>query len=274
VSRIDNLGFQSEFVISQLEAKLITRPEYTVLQTPSNPSYYFGNLLALNIPLNKYNKETWLEIFSSEFKNMPDVEHFTFTWVRGDADNSDTILEFTKAGYEFEEMHILALYKAEFKQTTQLNEQPLYRPLTSKTDWEQWIRLSLSENTGDHSETGLKHYLSIKAENYQDLEYAGLGEYLGAFVEDRLIGYAGLYHKDSLGRFQNVHVVPDYQNQKIASTLLTKLIQRVPNSIETLVIIADEHYHATQLYQSLGFSIAERESSLCWWPKSHRKVNQ
>ena len=269
---ISNLGFQSEFVISQLEADILVKPEYTVLKTASNPSYYFGNLLALSVPISTHSKEEWLKIFTHEFKDMPKVEHFTFSWVRNNENESAIIESFTSAGFEFEEMHILALNKSAFKEPIKLNQTPVYRALTSQEDWEQWIQLSIADQQGDYSEEGLKTYLTRKAKNYKQLEKAQLGTYLGAFVNNKLIGYAGLYHKDALGRFQNVHVIPEYQNQKIASTLLTLLIQNAPSSLQTLVIVADEHYHATALYQSLGFSIVERECSLCWWPESHRKT--
>jgi ribosomal protein S18 acetylase RimI-like enzyme len=271
MSVLQNLGFQSEFIINQLEATIIEQPDYTVLQTPANPTYYFGNLLALKIPLNTHSHLEWLRIFEGAFSNLPDVKHYTFSWVRPLEQDPTEITTFTDANFKFEETHVLAMKRQEFEPTKVLNEDVILRPLSTEQDWQHWLELSIKENTGDHDEQGLREFLSLQIDNYRRLNSKNLGEYLGAFIDQQLVGYAGLYHRGALARFQNVHVIPDHQNKKIAKTLLTHLIQRTSESVEQLVIIADEHYHATKLYQSLGFKIAERECSLCWWPDAQRK---
>jgi ribosomal protein S18 acetylase RimI-like enzyme len=274
MSAFKNLGFKSEFIISQLEATLIEQPDYTVLQTPSNPNYYFGNLLALKIPLSTHSYLEWLRIFEGAFSNLPEVKHYTFSWVRPLEQNQAEINAFTDANFKFEETHVLAMKRKDFQPAEWLNEDVTLRPLTTEQDWQQWVDLSIQGNTGDHDEQGLREFYNSQVDNYRRLNSKNLGEYLGAFLDNQLVGYAGLYHRAALARFQNVHVIPNHQNQKIAKTLLTRLIQRSPESVEQFVIIADEHYHATKLYQSLGFTIAERECSLCWWPDAQRKQTE
>jgi len=266
-----SLGFKSEYIISQLECELIERDDYIVMRTPANPIYYFGNLLALKTPLQNNTKKQWSAIFQNEFADMPEVTHETYSWVQPNADLTESIKAFTDANYEYEEMHILSMPLTKFRTPTKLNEQVAIRELSSDADWQQWLNLSIAEQKGDHSSESLKKYLTGKLINYQNLSAHGHGQYMGAFIGDELIGYAGLYHLDDIARFQNVHVIPEYENQKIAKTILTRLISDLSSNVETLVIVADEHYHATFLYQSLGFKVTEREGSLCWWPERNRK---
>jgi ribosomal protein S18 acetylase RimI-like enzyme len=100
------------------------------------------------------------------------------------------------------------------------------------------------------------------------LEQDGAGHYWGAFQGDQLVAFAGFYHQAGLGRFQHVRTLPNFQRKGLCKSLLCTIIkQAISQGIETLVIVADEHYHATALYGSLGFEITSREASLCWWPK-------
>lgn len=35
--------------------------------------------------------------------------------------------------------------------------------------------------------------------------------------------------------------------------------------VDTLVMIADEHYHAARIYESVGFKPVEKIRGLTWW---------
>ena len=87
------------------------------------------------------------------------------------------------------------------------------------------------------------------------------------FDAGRLIGYAGVYHLNGLARYQDVMVLSEYRRRGIARTLIHRLATWVAQYADRQVIIADANYHATVLYQSLGFRIVKCEASLCWWPK-------
>ena len=266
-----NIGFQSECIISQLESELEEKEEFIILRTPSKPMYYFGNLLALKVPLSQHTKADWLAIFDQAFAATKGIQHYTFSWSRQLSE--EPVSEFIDAGFEYEEIHVLTQQKADFIAPTQLNNDFLYRPLLSDSDWQQWVELSVSERQGNHAQDSYREFLSGQSANYRALAAQGLGEYYGAFSNNRLIGFAGLYYQASLARFQHVLVAPEFQNRGVAKALITNLIGRAPQTVSTLVILADEHYHASRLYQSLGFQVTERQCSLCWWPAEHRHTN-
>ncbi len=263
------LELRSEAIIGQLECELIEQEDYFVFRTPANPTYHYGNLLCLKVPLNSYSKTQWQQHFSSAFHDMPLVEHYTFCWPRA-LETEQVKNDFIDHGFSYEEVHVLSLLRKSFETPQEQNTEVTLRPLTTDNDWQQWLELSLAEQQGDYDQTSLRHFLTARMANYQALDHGGQGQYLGAFNADQLIGYAGLYHKNELARFQNVHVISKYQNQKIAKTLLSKLIAQAPAEVTTFVIVADEHYHATKLYQGLGFKVTERNCSVSWWPESQR----
>jgi ribosomal protein S18 acetylase RimI-like enzyme len=42
--------------------------------------------------------------------------------------------------------------------------------------------------------------------------------------------------------------------------------------VERLIIVADLHYHALGLYESLGFERAEQLFGVCHWPRADAEV--
>ena len=62
------------------EGEVIDRGEYWLVRTPSNPTYYSGNLLIFNRPPVEGDYARWLEMFEREFKDEPEVRHVLFMW--------------------------------------------------------------------------------------------------------------------------------------------------------------------------------------------------
>ena len=261
-----SLGFQSERVINHLESVVLERPDYRILRTPANPGYYFGNLLALKVPLHSQSMAEWQACFAQAFAQDPLVQHQTYSWRPGPDQNMTTVEAFVSAGFDYEQMHVLAATPDSFAAPDALNLEVHLRDLTTADDWQQWLNLARLDFLHNPNPESVERYLAGKIANYRQLSAGGYGRYLGAFIDHRLIGYAGLYQLDRLARFQSGLVLPEFENRNIAKTLLSQLVAQAPEHIKRFVIIADAHYHATGLYQRLGFKIVERECSLCWWP--------
>lgn len=269
---LSQLALQSEYVVSHLNCQITETELFSILKTPSVPNYYFGNLLSLKVPLHRFTRQQWREHFVKAFADSPKVDHETYTWVRGDETENEVVLkEFKADNFRYDETHILTQKRSDFVLPDNLNSDYQYRILETDNDWQQWTEIEIQEKIHEHSEASLRVYLKGKEDNYRAMQQRDLGYFLGAFQGARLVGFAGLYHLEKLGRFQNVHVESDHRNQNVAKTILAKLITEVPESVETLVIHADEHYHATRLYQSLGFSVYERVCDLFWWPEKPEK---
>ncbi|GGX42155.1 GNAT family N-acetyltransferase [Saccharospirillum salsuginis] len=263
-----SLGIQSEYVVSHLESELDDRDDYLIFKTPNSPDYFFGNLLALKQPLASKTREEWEACFDEAFKSIAGIRHRTFLWRYNENDLMEIVERFKQAGYQYQEEHILAMNSHDLITPDQLNTDFEIRPLTDESDWQQWVEIGVEARDEGHAESDFRHYRLGRMNIYRALDEQGCGRFYGVFDAGRLIGYAGVYHLNGLARFQDVMVLSGYRRRGIARTLIHHLAQWVAQYADRQVIIADAHYHATVLYQNLGFRIVEREAGLCWWPKA------
>jgi predicted GNAT family acetyltransferase len=90
----------------------------------------------------------------------------------------------------------------------------------------------------------------------------GLGQWWGAFVDDRLVSQMGLFKAgDNLARFQSVETHPDFRGQGIAGTLVHAISRYGFDElgVGTLVMVADPDYLAIRVYRSVGFTDSETQ---------------
>ena len=107
---------------------------------------------------------------------------------------------------------------------------------------------------------------------YQKMSHAGLGHWFGAFLGSKLVGDLGLFVENGIGRFQNVTTHPDFRRRGICGTLVHAVATYALSNMgaKTLVMVADEAYHAAKIYESVGFKPTERQAGvqLRSFPKS------
>lgn len=262
-----SLGVQSDFIVSHLESELIDHADYAVYRTPATPNFYFGNFLALKVPLSEKSRHDWEQAFGHAFDGVPGIRHRAFIWPVVEASEETDIRSFLGAHYEFTENHVLAMPSDALIAPRRLNTEIRITPFgDDESIWSQWREIAVTEREAGHEEADYRRYLAGREKTYRDLERAGYGDFFGAFSRDRLLGYAGVFALNDLARYQQVQVIPDFQNKGIARTLIHHLAQWVATRASRQIIIADADYHASALYQSLGFRLSQREGCLCQWP--------
>lgn len=75
----------------------------------------------------------------------------------------------------------------------------------------------------------------------------------GAFVDDRLVGTAGLTRQGPrLGRLRRVYVSPAYRRRGIAKALVGVVLNYAQSHLSEVVLFA-ERDEAKRLYESFGF---------------------
>lgn len=99
---------------------------------------------------------------------------------------------------------------------------------------------------------------------------AGLGLWFGAFLENRLVADLGVFTAGRIGRFQQVGTHPDYRRRGICGALVYQASRYAFDQmkLETLVMVADENYHAAKIYESVGFQAKEHQVGVDWWKES------
>jgi len=82
----------------------------------------------------------------------------------------------------------------------------------------------------------------------------------------------GVFVERGVGRYQAVGTHPDFRRRGICGALVHQAGQYAFERLgaETLVMVADEAYHAARIYESVGFQPTERQFSLCRWPRVER----
>lgn len=87
------------------------------------------------------------------------------------------------------------------------------------------------------------------------------------------MGNLGVFVKDGVGRFQSVGTHPDFRRRGLCGTLVYEAARYTLEHMgaETLVMVADEEYHAAGIYELVGFRPTEHQIGMDWWERNNVK---
>lgn len=258
---LKSLGYRTDLIFPHFDGLILDRGDYLVIRTPANPTFHWGNFLIFPGPPAEGDLERWKTLFTRE---IGPAEHFSFGWdtVAGELGE---VAPFLAEGFDLQESVVLA--SGAVHRPAKYNDEVVVRPLTEDWEWEQALHNQVECRDAIY---GLDGYLVFKRNQmlrYQAMTHAGLGHWFGAFLDGKLVADLGVYASGKLGRFQSVGTHPDYRRQGICGTLVhqASLYALDFMQLETLVMVADEHYHAAKIYKSVGFEPRERQTGLGWW---------
>lgn len=261
---LKSLGYRSDLIFIRFDGQVIDRGSYLVVRSPSNPNYYWGNMLIFDRPPDERDWERWPELFAGEIGRPPGVKHQVFGWdsIEGEIGQAD---EFVRRGYRLEQMDVLATSRVRPPQHR--NEDVDVRALESDEDWQAALDNQVRNREAGHSEESYRDFRRLQNQRYRAMQNAGLGYWYGAFLGGKLVADLGLYVMDGLARFQNVVTDADYRRRGVAGTMVYRASIEATEKMgaEWLVIIADRGSDAGRLYRSLGYELAERQAGLEWW---------
>jgi ribosomal protein S18 acetylase RimI-like enzyme len=225
---------------------LSERDDYLVVETPGNPDFYWGNFLVFPHPPEPQDRERWPALFQKEFAHNPQIQHMAFTW-----DSPEGEKGYPFPGFDFQESPIYTLETAQ--PPARINEEVEVRPLQSSQDWQGALENQVNNRPEGFEPEGYFQFKQAQMARYRRMAEAGLGDWYGAFLQDRLVADAGLFHFHGLGRFQSVGTHADFRRQGIASSLIFNMARRGLKRSKTLVIVADPEHGADRVYRSVGF---------------------
>lgn len=267
--KLQSLGYRTDLMFRRFEGEVLDRGDYLVVRTPKNPGYRWGNFLIFDRAPGTGDLERWKAIFADEIGTPPVYNHYVFGW---DGSRRGEIEPFLEAGFRLEESAVLTAQSV--NPPPKLNTACQVRGFTPD-DWREWIELELAMNAAESPQNqegaGFRTYLEGKAAEYRAMTASGLGQWFGAFVDGRLAASLGLFVWHGLGRFQLVATHPAYRRQGLCGTLVYRVSQLGLEQMgaETLVMVADPHYIAIQIYESVGFRKSETMLGVEW----HRAVD-
>jgi RimJ/RimL family protein N-acetyltransferase len=248
-------------IFHRFEGKVQDHGDYVSVETPDNPGYFWGNYLIFDRPPVKGDAERWRRLFKDRFAANPEIRHETFNW-----ENHDSIephlAEFLEAGFTASTQ--LTLVADRLSRPEKWNCEIEIRPLEDAGDWAALLDQQVQIYGDEYGANEYREYREKRNARFRRMIERGMGAWFGAFLDGRLVGDLGLFHKNGAGRFQLVGTHPDFRRHGICRTLLytagTYGLEKM--GLQTLVIAADAEYFAKDIYASLGFEVRERLSGL------------
>ena len=121
---------------------------------------------------------------------------------------------------------------------------------------------SVEGETGD-----IQPFKTRQMARYRAMARAGLGEWFGVFSNRQVVADLGVFVGNGVGRFQSVGTHPDFRRRGFCGTLVYEAAQCALKQLgaKTLVMAADEEYHAAGIYESVGFRPTEHQIGMDWW---------
>lgn len=264
---MNSLGLKTEIMFHRHNGVVTQTPEFMIIATPTNPSYFWGNLLVFPNPPQPGDYEKWLKHFGDVFATRPGVDHQTLAWDLGTPDPGE-LKKFISQGFEYQETVVLVA-----KQITPRfeNHDYEYRRIVSPQDWAQVIDLQNQTGSDRYKSDEHRAYLEKRYEQYRQLGTKGLGHWYGAFLGDRLVSDLGLYSENGIARYQNIETHPDFRKRGICQNLMK--FAALDSESSFFVIHAEEDGPAINMYKSLGFEVKEIIAGVCRFDRQRWSIN-
>ncbi|MFD1733853.1 GNAT family N-acetyltransferase [Deinococcus malanensis] len=197
------------------------------------------------------------------------MRHTLFGWdvpARGEAD----IQSFVDAGYTLEENVIMSA--SALHAPARPNTSAELRVIEDTDEaWGAVVdhQVACREDRFNESEASYRTFKEGQFRRYRAMTKAGLGFWYGAFVEGVLAADLGVYTDGALARFQSVGTHPAYRRQGLCGTLTHFAGTHAQQTFGAgeLVIVADDHYFAKDIYAGVGFRTRERQQLLLRHPQ-------
>ena len=260
-----SMTFRTESLFWRAEGEVLDRGDYRLVRTPSNPGYYGGNLLAFDRPPAVGDYERWLGLFEREFGDLSGVRHRLFVWdTTGGVDGA--VEPFLDAGFDLK-TNVTLLARAVVP-PPKVNKEIEVRRVETDEEWESVLAFKVRVRDPRFEEDSYTHFKRRWLGVRRGLAEAGHGSWYGAFVGGRMVADLGIFRDGPVARFQDVATEPSFRRRGICGTLVHEVAKRTLGEgvVETLVMVADEGYHAARIYESVGFRLAERHAKACLYP--------
>lgn len=263
--KINSLAFQTDLFFHRFTGIVIEYDEYLVVKTPTNPTYFWGNLLYFSKPPTADSFHVWKDVFREQFHSM-NVDHMTFAWDSNEGVEGSADL-FVKDGFVLEKS--IVMIAREIKIPPKINNELVIRPILSESDWGMVLENHVLCRADHFDEAPYRKFALKRIDNYRLMIKAKKGFWMGAFLGDVLVGELGIYSENGLGRFQTVGTHPDYRRLGVCSTLVyqTLIFARENLCVSQFVMVADPEYHAAKIYESVGFTASELQIGMCKFNK-------
>ncbi len=248
-----SLAYRTDLMFHRFDGVVEERDTYTVVRSPNNPGYYWGNYLLFSQPPAPGDAPRWIEQFRSEMGVDPRIRHMALGW---DGDDAGAAAELAALGMELRAHVVLA--------TTRPAPPPrpapglTVRAIAGDDDWVQDAALVAAADPAIGSSPDYARFDQLRRDRYRAMTEAGRGRWLGAFDSDRLVAHLGIFADGEVARFQMVDTHPDYRGRGACMQLIAAGIDIGLGELgaRTVIIVAEPGAQAERIYRRAGFTDA------------------
>ena len=272
-----SVGWSTSIDVLPGDTVVERRDGYLVVRSPSNPNHYWGNLLIFDDPPRDGDGARWEALFAEAFADESGVRHRTFAWDRTDADIGAARSEFVDRGYDLDGSVALVARATQLRPHSRASSDVAVQALDSAEGadvefWDAVVELQVQGRDAGHDEGAYRTFSRQRLDDLRTLFCAGRGAWYVALdhTTGTVVGSCGIVATAGRGRFQAVDTALAFRRRGICSRLVVEAARRsaAEYGIAKFVIVADLHYHALGLYESLGFERAEQLFGVCHWPRA------
>jgi hypothetical protein len=265
-----SLCYRTDLCLASIDGIVRDRGSYFVIDTPSNPSFWWGNFIIFNEApgpdaAKRGHDASWIDTFERELPGRPCT---LIAWDRPDGELGDAnafVREDDDPRFALDESAILTATSV--TRSSRHNDDVRVEPLRSETSWQEAGRVLVNafreRRAGSVAE--LEDFVDRQLRRYRAMQERHLGQWYGAYLGGRLAATLGLvrvegHATDAIGRFQLVGTDPEFARKGVCSTLVHDVARLglEEQRLATLVMAADAGYHAARVYESVGFRPTER----------------
>jgi len=260
---INSLVWATDVDVLAPDHTLQRRDEYWVVQSPSNPTFWWGNFLLFDEAPAPGDGDRWERLFAQEFRERPEVTHRTFAWDRVNGELGAAEQELAAAGFVLEKNSGLIAPAEQITEHPRANREVQVRALDPDGDEPLWAAVMDVQMGNADEELGDSEYhltfLRRRQQEHRAIFRSGRGSWYVALLGGTVVGSLGVVVTDRRARYQTVDTAEAFRRRGIASRLVVAAARDAMSKhpIDNFVIVADPDYHAIGIYEGLGFERVE-----------------
>jgi ribosomal protein S18 acetylase RimI-like enzyme len=261
---INSLVWATDVDVLAPDHTLERRDGYWVVQSPSNPTFWWGNFLLFDDAPLPGDGERWEQLFAQAFAERPDVTHRTFAWDTVDGQTGAAEDELAARGFELERSSGLIARSDQIREHARANREVEVRALDPEGDeplWAAVLDVQMGSAPEEFRETDYHlTFMRRRQQEHRTIFRGGRGSWYVALLDGAVAGSLGVVVTDRRARYQTVDTAEAFRRRGIASRLVVDAARDAMSKhpIDNFVIVADPDYHAIGIYEDLGFERVER----------------
>lgn len=263
---LKSLALRTDLITKRYFGEILDRGNYMVIRTPLRPKYFWGNFLIMQNPPAAGDLKRWIALFEQEIGPICERGFIALTWdtTQGELGEIQPFLDY---GFSLDKSVILTA--EDVRLPRKYNSDICVKQYGDASDWGSFCDIHYDPDWQYGDRESQMKFHATQMEQTKAMVDNGLGARFCACLNGKRIADAGIFWDGDVGRFNRVVTHRDYRRLGACSTLVYQAsvyaLSRM--GIKTLVMEADEDYHAARIYESVGFRPAEKLITLEWFTR-------